>query len=213
MVEEKPGVGDFFTGLFKQGVSYLLYGEDKAGKTTLVLSAAAKMMEKRMRVLWVDCGARLYFPRVKQLVKSSLDMMYVTQPRSFKEQLESIINVHDLLPTDTRLVVCDDFTYLHRLELSGKVSQDQPIYEALTFQAALLKDLAVTKNLAVVVVGLIHEIPVLNVAAPVAGRIVSYWADCIVRLQRKNGVREAVEEKPGSVRISFMIKEDGVKMV
>ncbi|MEM1946865.1 MAG: hypothetical protein QXG69_01460 [Candidatus Caldarchaeum sp.] len=213
MAGKNPGVGDFFTGLFRQGVSYLLYGEDKVGKTTLALSAAAKIMEKGLRVLWVDCGARLYFPRVKQLVKTNLDKMYVTQPRSFREQLESIVNVHDLLPTDTRLVVCDDFTHLHRLELSGKVSQDLTVYEALTFQAALLKNLAVTRNISVLVVGLVHEIPVLNVTAPVAGRIVSFWADCVVKLQRKNSIREAVEEKPGSRKISFTIREEGVKMV
>ncbi|MCS6769490.1 MAG: hypothetical protein NZ570_03530 [Candidatus Caldarchaeum sp.] len=207
-------VDDLFTAAFKPATLYLIYGEDKVGKTTLVLSAASKLMERGERVLWVDCGARLYLPRVKQLVKpDKLDMMYVAQPRSFRQQLESITNIHDHLPKDTRLVVCDDFTHLHRLELTGNVSKDLPLYEALTFQAALLKDLAASGNISVVVVGLVHEIPVLNVSAPVAGRIVSYWADCVVRLVRRNGVREAVEEKPAAGSRRFTLTDEGVQLL
>ncbi len=209
---QQLSVNDFFTGSFKEGSTYLLYGEDKVGKTTLVMSAASKLMDEGGKVLWVDCGARLYFPRVEQLMKANkLDMMYVTQPRSFREQLEAIVNIHDRLPTNTKLVVCDDFTFLHRLELSGNVSKDLPLYEALTFQAALLKDLAIARKTSVVVVGLVHEIPALNITAPVAGRIVSYWADCVVKLIRRDNVREAVEEKPGKGSRIFTIGVDGVR--
>ena len=211
MVEEGPSAEDFFTGRFRKGCSYLLYGDDKAGKTTLVMSAAASAVGEGVGVVWVDCGARLYLPRVRQILRPEmLERIYVTQPKTFSEQLESIVNIHDYLPSGVGLVVCDDFTYLHRLEISGKPAQDLPIYSSLTFQAALLKDLAVTRRAAVVLVGLVHEIPVLNVAAPVAGRIVSYWSDCIVRLHRREGVRELVEEKPGTGRITFTLTDSGV---
>jgi hypothetical protein len=70
--------------------------------------------------------------------------------------------------------------------------------------------LAVTRQTSVVLVGLIHEIPVLNIAAPVAGRIVSYWSDCVARLQRRDGVREVVEEKPGTGRVTFTLADSGV---
>ena len=211
MVEERPSAEDFFTGRFRKGCSYLLYGDDKAGKTTLVMSAAASAVGEGAGVVWVDCGARLYLPRVRQILRPEmLERIYVTQPKTFSEQLESIVNIHDYLPSGVGLVVCDDFTYLHRLEISGKPAQDLPIYSSLTFQAALLKDLAVTRRAAVVLVGLVHEIPVLNVAAPVAGRIVSYWSDCIVRLHRREGVRELVEEKPGTGRITFTLTDSGV---
>jgi RecA/RadA recombinase len=209
--EEKPSAEDFFTGRFRKGCSYLLYGDDKAGKTTLVMSAAARVVGEGMRVVWVDCGARLYFPRVRQILGAEmLESIYVTQPKTFREQLESVVNIHDYLPSGVGLVVCDDFTYLHRLEISGKPAQDLPIYSSLAFQAALLKDLAVTRQTSVVLVGLIHEIPVLNIAAPVAGRIVSYWSDCVARLQRRDGVREVVEEKPGTGRVTFTLADSGV---
>ncbi len=212
MAPKQFSVNDFFTGFFKEGAAYLLYGEDKVGKTTLVMSAASKLMDEGWRVLWVDCGARLYFPRVEQLVKANkLDMLYIIQPRSFREQLGYIVDIHDKLPTNVRLVVCDDFTYLHRLDLSGDVSKDLPLYEALTFQAALLKDLAIARKISVVIVGLVHEIPALNITAPVAGRIVSYWADCIVRVIRRGGIREAVEEKPRKGSRTFTISEEGVR--
>jgi len=211
VVEEGPSAEDFFTGRFRKGCSYLLYGDDKAGKTTLVMSAAASAVGEGVGVVWVDCGARLYLPRVRQILRPEmLERIYVTQPKTFSEQLESIVNIHDYLPSGVGLVVCDDFTYLHRLEICGKPAQDLPIYSSLTFQAALLKDLAVTRRAAVVLVGLVHEIPVLNVAAPVAGRIVSYWSDCIVRLHRREGVRELVEEKPGTGRITFTLTDSGV---
>ncbi|MCX8201502.1 MAG: hypothetical protein N3H84_05295 [Candidatus Caldarchaeum sp.] len=209
-----PSVKDFFTGDFKEGISYLVYGDDKAGKTTLLLYAALKTVEKAGKVLWVDCGARLYFTRLHQIIPPQLlDKIYVTQPRSFREQLESIINVHDFLPSDTRLVVVDDFTYLHRLELSGNPSKDLPIYRALSLQAALLKDVAMTRKASVVVVGLVHEIPVINVVAPVAGRIVSYWADFVAKLVRRNGYVEMVEEKPSTGRMFFRIVDRGVDVL
>jgi hypothetical protein len=52
-----------------------------------------------------------------------LESIYVTQPKTFREQLESVVNIHDYLPSGVGLVVCDDFTYLHRLEISGKPAQ------------------------------------------------------------------------------------------
>lgn len=210
----KPSADDFFTGDFKPQISYLVYGEDKAGKTTLLLSASSKMAEKGWKVLWIDCGARLYFPRVEQIIPADrLEKIYVTQPRSFREQLESVVNVYDFLPSDTRLVVCDDFTSLHRLELTGNPSKDLPIYRALSLQAALLKDLALTRKVSVALVGLVHEIPIFNVTTPVAGRIVSYWADCVARIQKKDKFVELVEEKPSNRRILFRVVERGVHVL
>jgi len=205
-------VQDLFTADFKPSRVYLLYGDENTGKTTLLLTAASKLMAKGRRVVWVDCGARLHPQRLKQLVEPAhLDMMYVAQPRTFKQQLTSITNIHDRPPADTKLVVCDDFTHLHRLELTGKPSQDLPVYEALAFQAALLKDLAIERSIPAVVVGLVHEIPALSITAPVAGRIVSYWSDCVVKLTRKNSLREAVEEKPGARARRFTITEKGLQ--
>ncbi|MEM3102903.1 MAG: hypothetical protein QXH11_05965, partial [Candidatus Caldarchaeum sp.] len=74
-----------------------------------------------------------------------------------------------------------------------------------------LKDLAIERSIPAVVVGLVHEIPALSITAPVAGRIVSYWSDCVVKLTRKNSLREAVEEKPGARARRFTITEKGLQ--
>jgi RecA/RadA recombinase len=207
-----PSAADIFAGELGSGAVYFIYGAGGVGKTTLAVCAAARVMKKGRPVVWVDCGGRLYLPRLHQLLEAAgadPDMMYISLPKTFQEQSEAILKLADRLPTNTGLVVVDDFTYLHRLALSGDVSQDLHIYEMLAFQAALIKEVSAERNLPAILIGHVHEIPQLGVKAPVASRIVTFWADVVFNVNYEGGVRVVVEEKPGTGRIFFRISEAG----
>ncbi|MEM0440565.1 MAG: hypothetical protein QXF45_05040 [Candidatus Caldarchaeum sp.] len=211
---KQPSISDFFTGDVLPEKTYLVYGEDKAGKTSLALTTAAKTAARGMKTMWIDCGARLSPLRLKQIIPDKfLDKIYVTQPRGFREQLTSILNIHDFLPSDVSLIVVDDFTNLHRLELTGKPSIDLPVYRALSLQAALLKNIATTRKTAVIIIGLVHEIPVINVTTPVAQRIVTYWTDLVAKTTRQNNKYVIEEEKPANRKIFYKITEKGVEIL
>ncbi|BAJ50549.1 DNA repair protein RadB [Candidatus Caldarchaeum subterraneum] len=208
------GIRDFFTADFKPTASYLLYGEEKSGKTALLLTAAAKIAEKGGKVVWIDCGARLHPARLRQIFPvERLSQLYISQPRTFREQFETLLNVHDFPPSDASLIVCDDFTYLHKLELSGKPSTDLPVYRALSLQAALLKNLAIARKISVVLVGLVHSIPAIDAQEPVAARIVTYWSDVVAKVQKGRDASVVMQEKPVAQKIYFKIVEKGVEVL
>ncbi|GBC68811.1 hypothetical protein HRbin01_00496 [archaeon HR01] len=204
--------GDILSGELEKGAVYLIYGGGGVGKTTLAASAAARVAAGEDAVVWVDCGGRMYLPRLYQILesrKADPGRIYISSPSTFQEQTEAVLKIADLMPSRTALVVVDDFTYLHRLALTGDVSEDFHIYELLAFQVALLKEVSLDRSISTILVGHVHDIPERNVSAPVASRIVTFWADAIARVVYEGGVRRVEEEKPGRAIIYFKITSEG----
>jgi DNA repair protein RadB len=204
--------GDILTGELETGAVYLIYGAGGVGKTTLAACAAARVAT-RDAVVWMDCGGRMYLPRLYQILdshKADPGRVYISSPSTFQEQTEAVLKIADYMPSKTALVVVDDLTYLHRLALTGDVSEDFHIYELLAFQVALLKEISLDRAISTILVGHVHDIPEKDVSIPVASRIVTFWADAIARVVYEGGVRSLVEEKPGRETIFFKLTSEGV---
>lgn len=177
----------------------LIYGEEKSGKTSLALMICA-LATKNSSAAYVDCSGRLHPARLAQIMEANGgdgEKLYILSPESFYKQEKIILSVHDSRPP-APLLVFDDFTALHRLELSGNIKLDMPIYRRLAFQAAALKEAAIKNNLTVVIVAQVHEIPDQGEARAVAHRILSYWSDIVLRLEMDYKARlgRIVVEKP-----------------
>ena len=209
----------FFEGELDRGRVYLVYGEEKTGKTSLALHVAMRYMQRGEAVMWVDCGERLYLPRLEHLLNVhdvEPDLIYLTSPKNFDEQEDAMIRLSESLPRGVGLIVCDDLTYLHRLATSGDVKRDMPVYRRLAFQTALLKELIIRERLSSIIVGQVHDVPAEPKPRLVAGRIVGYWSDFVIRVENAPtpSVKVAILEKPSREEQKvFRITEDGVRIL
>jgi len=194
----------------------LIYGQEKTGKTSLALKICA-LAARKSSAAYVDCSGKLHPFRLSQIMEANkVDEMrlYVTSIESFLQQEEVILAIHDQ-GAPASLIVFDDFTYLHRIELTGDVKKDTSVYKRLAFQLAALKEAAVNKDLAIIVIGQVHSIPDVGESRAVARRILSYWSDHILRVEREPSgeYSRVLVEKPQREEhkiIRFRIVRSGV---
>src|SRR4030043_157823 len=106
-------------GGFSIGEVAFIYGEPSTGKTTLFLSAAARLisLDPAANIVYVDSDCKFSTKRLSQMTNNNeiLQRIIYTRPSSFKEQAE----VLDSLPEQIQqgaLVCIDSFTGLYRLE-------------------------------------------------------------------------------------------------
>jgi len=178
---------------------------------------ASSILREGGAVLWIDCGSRLYFPRLEQILANNeapLDKLYITSPMDFNSQEAAVVNVVAYPPRDLRLIVCDDFTYLHRIVISGNPREDLPIYKRLAFQVALLKETCLSLGVSCILVGHVRDRPEKEGREPVASRILSYWADVIINFKRENQTTYITFDKPrdkGEYRLR--VSDKGVEVL
>ncbi len=192
----------------------LIYGDEKSGKTSLVLGICASAIKNGMSAAFVDCGGRLHPRRVLQVLDmwgADKERLSIISIETFLQQEKVIIEILDRPPAD--IIVLDDITYQHRVSMIGDVRADMPIFKRLAFQVAALKEAAVARNIAVLIVGQVHALPGREEARPVAQRILTHWSDVVLRISRKMGERcsKAYLEKPGQAGpITFRPSPRGV---
>ena len=103
------------------------------------------------------------------------------------------------------VIILDDFTYQHRIELSGDVRQDLSIYKKLALQVAMLSELASRENITVIIIGQVHDMPEQGGKA-VAYRILSHWAKCVLKLRvSSRHYKEIIIEKPEKKGLGYFI--------
>ncbi len=208
---------DITIGGYLGGMLYFVYGEEKSGKTSLVLLAAVNAIKLGGKVVWIDCGQRLHAKRLSQVLstnKADASKFIITPTKSFDEQEAVIISLLEGTSSGTRLIVLDDYTYLHRIAMKGELKEDAPIFKRLAFQTASLKEVAATNDIPIIAVGQVHEVPGFG-TKPVASRIVGYWSDAVFRLENAPaGFRVLILEKGGRyLEQRFRITDAGVEAV
>lgn len=180
-----PRLDDLLGGGIRSKTLTFIYGEEKTGKTSLVLRICA-LATRVASAAYVDCSERLHPLRLTQVMEANRadeNRLYLMSADSFSKQEKIVLNLYDFEPP-AQLIVFDDFTATHRLEIIGDVKRDTPVYKRLAFQVAAIKEAAIRRDLAVIVVGQVHAIPERDEARAVAQRILSHWADQILRLER-----------------------------
>ncbi len=192
-------IDELLRGGFKFGDVYFIYGEEKTGKTSLTLTACASAIREDMRPFFIDCSGRIHPERVLQILQSWLvdpSRLSIKIIQSFREQEELILNLYNSKKIFD-LIVLDDFTYQHRIELSRNLRLDLPTYKKLALQVAMLYELARREKISVIIVGQVHDMPEQQGEKPVAYRILSHWARWVVMIRKPaQHYREMIIEKP-----------------
>ena len=210
-----PELDEALGGGIRGGKVTLIYGEEKSGKTSLALKVCALAAKKAGQAGYVDCSGRLHPQRLLQVLEANgadPSKVSVSVIGNFLQQEEIILSLHDK-PPSFPLIIFDDFTYQHRIELTGDARKDVRVYKRLAFQIAALKEAASRNRLAVVVVGQVHTLPDTGEARLVAQRILTYWSDTIIKITKPMSRRcsYAYVEKPVKVGpIRFEIVDGGV---
>lgn len=177
----KTGIKPFddeYGGL-KSGLLYLISGEEKSGKTSFALQVACIASRSNLGIYLLDCGERIHYLRLSKIARNwnaDLSQIRIAFPRSFKEQERTIIYVADEAPTGS-LVIVDDSTYLHRVQMTGDVTVDKSLFHSLAFQLAYLKEACKTRDLTSILITDVYDVPVEGITKPVASAITTYFSD------------------------------------
>ena len=201
----------------------LLYGEASTGKTILSMQCALEMARKNFRVLYVDADQSFSAQRLERLVGGPelAERIVLFRPEDFKDQVEIVENLENVLTKTPALVVVDSITGLYRADNggSGKIFARN---RELNRQLAHLNSLASRFTLWVLLTGQVHSAPSGGewLVEPVATRTLKHWSDLILRLRQtpKTDVRDCILEKKNGVEVSgshslFRIGEDGIEEV
>ncbi len=212
-----PSFDERLGGGIETGTVTLVYGEEKSGKTSLALMICS-LATKKCLAAYVDCSGRLHPARLSQIMEATgghEERLYMLSADSFFAQEKVILSLYDS-GSPAKLLIFDDFTALHRLELMGDIKLDMPVYRRLAFQVAVLREAALKGDLAVIIVGQVHEIPNRSEARAVAHRILSYWSDTVLRLEMntKTRIGKILVEKPEKVEaLTYRITDSGLTQI
>jgi DNA repair protein RadB len=206
-------------GGFSIGEVAFIYGEPSTGKTTLLLSAAARLitLNPAAKIVYVDSDCKFSTKRISQMIDNneSLRRIIYAQPSSFKEQAEVLDNLPEGIQQGD-LICIDSFTGLYRLE-TGDSQKTFLENKELNRQLGQIKETAISKRVAILLTGQVRNILESPVPAiePVAQRLLRFWSDTVIRLENTSsqGVKQASIEKPHNLKgaIRFKITEKGIE--
>jgi len=209
-------------GGFPQGLLSLIYGEAGTGKTSLVIQCSVNCVKLGFKVLFVDCDGTFTAERLLQIAKYDLNEIApeitIIRPEKFEQQSKLIDHIEDYVYGKVKLVIFDTITGLYRIELAEKNSFS--LNRELSRQVATLANLAVKRNISVIVVSQVRaamkEKETLLGVEPVANRVLKYWSKVIMALRHTGQprIRRAILEKyPGKTKPSacyIRVSEDGI---
>ncbi len=209
-----PELDEVLGGGIPTGAITLVYGQEKTGKTSLALRACASAA-RSASAAYIDCSGKLHPERLSQVMKANRvdeNRVYIAVIENFLQQEEIILKLHDE-GAPAPLIIFDDFTYLHRMELTGNIRDDMNIYKRLAFQLAALKEAVLKRSLAAMIIGQVHSIPDSGESRAVARRILGYWADYILSISKDPGKpfsELTIEKPPEDKVIKFRVVRSGI---
>ncbi len=167
----------------------MIYGEPETGKTTLAMQCAVNCALKKLKVLYIDCDNTFSAKRLEQVsygrFNEIAEFIILMKPTDFNEQALVIDNLSDYISKNFGLVVIDTFNSLYRLKVSeSSIKASFALNRELNRQMATLAQTAKTQHIPIVVTSQVHSIlnnPHVSVA-PVATRVVEFWAETIIAL-------------------------------
>ena len=208
-------------GILAESVT-LIYGEPETGKTTMAMQCAVNCAMQDNKTFFVDCDNTFSAKRLSQIASGKFeeiaDLIVLIKPNDFREQIAVIDRLSDYIEKNFGLVVIDTVTSLYGVrvaELSGKAFG---LNRELNRQMAILAQVAKTQKIPVVVTSQVRSVfNEANVSvAPVATRVLSFWADTIIAMKPTENSRiikavlEKTPKRAKEITCHLKIEETGI---
>lgn len=213
-----PRLDKCIDGGFERGIITEIYGEPGSGKTNLVLFTSIKSTESG-KVIFIDTEG-VSSERISQMTRagSRLSNLKFFRIRSYEEQLESVPKILNLIQSmdNVVLLVFDTITVHYRAEREIRAELRKKTSNTLITQIEMLSNVALSKDIPVILVNQVYMDKTTSEAQPVGGSALSHIAKAIFRIQKLgSGRRELVVVKhrslPEDVKCSFVITENGIE--
>jgi len=220
-------VDDLLAGGFDRGSVTQVYGVPAAGKTNLLMAAAASVLAAGGRVIYIDTeGVSLErFDRVLAAGDSALtidsveDRLLIEPVYDFDEQ-EIAVRETARHAAETDLIVLDSATGFYRLERTRQTgsADDGESLRRVTRQVTHLLSLARKHGLAVVITNQVFTDPDADRIRALGGHTLAHWTGTILRIDRfRGGNRRLTIEKHRDLAAGqsarFRITDTGIAAV
>jgi len=218
-------IDDLLDGGFERGTVTQLYGPPAAGKTNLVLSAAAEVAAGGGLAVIVDTeglsverfeqvvGARAEAPDAEGDLQALAERIVIQDALDFGEQREAVRDT-EALAEQADLIAVDSATGFYRLQRDEDEEGGEAL-RAVANQVTHLLSLARKDDLGVVITNQVYTDPEEDRIRALGGHTLDHWTGTIVRLDRfRGGNRRATLEKhrskPAGETAQFRIVDAGL---
>jgi len=200
----------------------LIYGEPETGKTTLAIQCAVSCALQNYKTLFVDCDNTFSTERLSQLSADKFDQVaeqvILVKPKDFHEQMAVIDCIQDYTEKNCGLIVIDTFTSLYGAKVAESSGKAFSVNRELNRQLAILAQTAKIRKIPVIVVSQVRSVfDNLNVSvAPVANRVLKFWADTIIAMkptEYPQTIKAVLETRDNKQEVTCYVQigETGIK--
>jgi RecA/RadA recombinase len=201
----------------------LIYGEPETGKTTLAIQCAVNCALLEYKILFVDCENTFSTKRLAQISKDKFDkvaeQVILVKPKDFREQAAVVDRIQDYTEKNFGLIIIDTLTSLYGAEVAERSGKAFSVNRELNRQLAILAQTARIRKIPVIVLSQVRSVfdDQSGTVAPVAKRVLKFWADTIIALKptmHPQTVKAIVEKTPGNLQeisCHVQILESGIQ--
>jgi DNA repair protein RadB len=181
-------IDSHLNGGISAGSVTLIYGEPETGKSTLSMQCAVNCGIQGYKTLFVDCDNTFSAKRLSQIAAAKFeeiaDHIILVKPTDFKQQTALIDRIAEYTAKNFGLIVVDTLNSLYRAKVAESTGKAFGVNRELNRQLAILAQTAKTRKLPVVVTSQVRSIfDTYNNVAPVATRVLKFWADTIIAMK------------------------------
>ncbi|MCS7097149.1 MAG: hypothetical protein NZ926_01535 [Candidatus Methanomethylicia archaeon] len=213
-------------GLYGKEIT-MIYGSYGTGKTLLCLMASISCIEMGFKTIFINTETPFAIERIVQLIRNrggeecgkkelieKLEKLMLFNLNDFDEQMYLINKLELFVTQGVKLIVFDSIIDKYRESLLGKKTAIKSS-KMLNEQIAFLKYVANKNYVSILLTGQVTEVHGHLKSEVVASKIIKFWCDNIIRLEREYLGRRLIIEKAKKevkeISIPYKITSKGIE--
>lgn len=210
------GLDDVINGGFTKGEICLIFGERGSGKTTLIFQTIIKAAINGDKSLLIFTEPYIALKRLEKMAGEKWmeigEKILISTIKSFQDQELLIDNLELYMMEDVKIFAFDSITSYYRVALKEKSNENIILNKQLNRELAIIKYLTIKRSLFTILTSDVTSPPGKLQSQPVAAKILTYWCDKILRIEKLLGnKRRILLEKPYSnLSCTVRVGEEGM---